>query len=404
VLPAATPSSNRVRCARTVCSWPCAPIEILIRVEGRLGQHHVEPTGAHQRARHGDDQRGPGRAGQGGPANPQVAQILIDGAGERGLCAGGDIRLLYDGIRGEAIAPPTFWADEYRMNSELAHFGKPIVAYMEGITLGGGVGISGHCSIRIVTETSQVVCRRRRSGWPRTVGGLYLLPERPANWARTPALTGARLGAADAISAGLADRFLPADRLPALTEQLRTHALTSPADIAGLADFREHPPPSTMQFQRDWIAECYAADDVSTILRRLLDHPDPSAQETGEHLSTMSPTSLKVTLAAVRRAASMTLDEVLAQGPAGVREFPAPPRPWPRASGEAHRPGQQATLGPAAAGRRSADEAGAGIFSLRWIQRTSSGRAAGCPSSRPMPTKTGAMRSGPARSGSQESH
>ena len=68
-----------------------------------------------------------------------------------------------------------------------------------------------------------------------------------------------------------------------------------------------------MQFQRDWIDECYAGDDVSTILRRLLEHPAPSAQETGEHLSTMAPTSLKVTLAAVRRAASMTLDDVLAQ-------------------------------------------------------------------------------------------
>ena len=85
------------------------------------------------------------------------------------------------------------------------------------------------------------------------------------------------------------------------------------ADIAGLADFGEHPPPATMQFQRDWIDECYAGDDVSTILRRLLEHPAPSAQETGEHLSTMAPTSLKVTLAAIRRAASMTLDEVLAQ-------------------------------------------------------------------------------------------
>ena len=78
--------------------------------------------------------------------------VLIDGAGRRGLCAGGDIRLLYEGLTGTAAAPAEFWADEYGMNSTLAHYPKPIVAYMSGVTLGGGVGISGHCSVRIVTE------------------------------------------------------------------------------------------------------------------------------------------------------------------------------------------------------------------------------------------------------------
>jgi len=306
------PSSASVRCAPYGVLMVARTDEILIRVEGRVGRitlNRPERINALSMEMINDVRS----ALNSWAGDRQVAQILIDGAGERGLCAGGDIRLLYDGIRGEAIAPPAFWADEYRMNSELAHFGKPIVAYMEGITLGGGVGISGHCSIRIVTETSQVGMPETAIGLAPDVGGLFLLSRAPGELGTHAALTGARLGAADAISAGLADRFLPADRLPALTEQLRTHALTSPADIAGLADFREHPPPATMQFQRDWIDECYAGDDVSTILRRLLEHPAPSAQETGEHLSTMSPTSLKVTLAAVRRAASMTLDEVLAQ-------------------------------------------------------------------------------------------
>ena len=306
------PSSNSVRCAPYGVLMVARTDEILIRVEGRVGRitlNRPERINALSMEMINDVRS----ALNSWAGDRQVAQILIDGAGERGLCAGGDIRLLYDGIRGEAIAPPTFWADEYRMNSELAHFGKPIVAYMEGITLGGGGGISGHCSIRIVTETSQVGMPETAIGLAPDVGGLFLLSRAPGELGTHAALTGARLGAADAIAAGLADRFLPADGLPALTEQLRTHALTSPADIAGLADFREHPPPSTMQFQRDWIDECYAGEDVSTILSRLLEHPAPSAQETGEHLSTMSPTSLKVTLAAVRRAASMTLDEVLAQ-------------------------------------------------------------------------------------------
>jgi enoyl-CoA hydratase len=212
--------------------------EILIRVEGRVGRitlNRPERINALSMEMINDVRS----ALNSWAGDRQVAQILIDGAGERGLCAGGDIRLLYDGIRGEAIAPPAFWADEYRMNSELAHFGKPIVAYMEGITLGGGVGISGHCSIRIVTETSQVGMPETAIGLAPDVGGLFLLSRAPGELGTHAALTGARLGAADAISAGLADRFLPADRLPALTEQLRTHALTSPADIAGLADFRD---------------------------------------------------------------------------------------------------------------------------------------------------------------------
>jgi len=295
--------------------------DVLIRVEGRLG--HVTLNRPERiNALSMEMINGVRDALDSWAGDRDVAQILIDGAGERGLCAGGDIRLLYDGIRGEAVAPPTFWADEYRMNSELAHFGKPIVAYMDGITLGGGLGISGHCSIRIVTERSQVGMPETAIGLAPDVGGLYLLSRAPGELGTHAALTGARLGAADAISAGLADRFLPADRLPALTAQLRAKALTESADsadsadiadIADLADFGEHPPPASLQFQRDWIDECYAGDDLSTILRRLLEHPAPSAQQTGEHLSTMAPTSLKVTLAAVRRAASMTLDEVLAQ-------------------------------------------------------------------------------------------
>lgn len=289
--------------------------DILIRVEGMLGHitlNRPERINALNMQMINDVRS----ALDSWAGDPRVAQILIDGAGERGLCAGGDIRLLYDGIRGEAVAPPTFWADEYRMNSELAHFGKPIVAYMDGITLGGGVGISGHCSIRIVTERSQVGMPETAIGLAPDVGGLYLLSRAPGELGTHAALTGARLGAADAISAGMADRFLPADRLPALTEQLRAKVLNGPAgsaDIADLADFGDHPPQSTMHFQRDWIDECYAGDDAGTIMRRLLEHSARAAQETGEHLSTMAPTSLKVTLAAVRRAASMTLDQVLAQ-------------------------------------------------------------------------------------------
>ena len=180
---------------------PAHTEDVLIRVEGKLGHltlNRPERINALSMEMINDVRSALDKWAE----DPQVAQILIDGAGDRGLCAGGDIRLLYDGIRGEAIAPPVFWADEYRMNSELAHFGKPIVACMDGITLGGGVGISGHCSIRIVTESSQVGMPETAIGLAPDVGGLYLLSRAPGELGTHAALTGARLGAADAISAG----------------------------------------------------------------------------------------------------------------------------------------------------------------------------------------------------------
>ena len=141
--------------------------------------------------------------------DPRIAVVLIDGVGDRGLCAGGDIRLLYQGLTGAAPAPAEFWTDEYRMNSTLGHYPKPIVSYMTGITLGGGVGIAAHCRVRIVTESSRVGMPETAIGLSPDVGGLYLLSRSPGEVGTHAALTGARLGPADAIAAGLA-RWNPA--------------------------------------------------------------------------------------------------------------------------------------------------------------------------------------------------
>src|SRR6478609_8197852 len=184
--------------------------------------------------------------------DPRIAAVLIDGAGDRGLCAGGDIRLLYEGLTGTAPAPAEFWSDEYRMNSTLAHYPKPIVSYMTGVTLGGGVGISAHCSVRIVTESSQVGMPETAIGLCPDVGVLYLLSRSPGELGTHAALTGARFGPGDAVAAGLADHFVPAAALGGLTEQLRTGVLPSvigyPAPVAELAG------------QRSWIDPCYTGD------------------------------------------------------------------------------------------------------------------------------------------------
>ena len=194
--------------------------------------------------------------------DPRIAVVLIDGAGDRGLCAGGDIRLLYEGLAGTAPAPAEFWSDEYRMNSTLAHYPKPIVSYMTGITLGGGVGISAHCSVRIVTETSQVGMPETAIGLCPDVGGLYLLSRSPGELGTHAALTGARFGPGDAIAAGLADHFVPAAELAGLTEQLRAGDRAGRHRGAGRRTVE-------LAGQRSWIDECYAGDDVAAILTAL---------------------------------------------------------------------------------------------------------------------------------------
>ena len=236
--------------------------------------------------------------------DPAVRMVLIDGAGDRGLCAGGDIRLLYEGIAGVAAAPASFWIDEYRMNSTLSHYPKPIVAYMSGLTLGGGVGISAHCRVRIVTETSQIGMPETAIGLSPDVGGLYLLARAPGEVGTHAALTGARFGPADAIYAGLADHFVAVANLAAVTQQLSAGVIPT---------FDDAPPDGEMAAARGWIDGCYRGDDVGAIVERLHARPEPAAQAAAAVLAAMSPTALKVTLQAVRRAAKLTLDEVLDQ-------------------------------------------------------------------------------------------
>ena len=239
--------------------------------------------------------------------DPGVTAVLIDGAGERGLCAGGDIKLLHQGINGNAVDPVVFWTEEYRMNLMLAEYPKPIVAVMNGITLGGGVGISGHCRVRVVTETSQVGMPETAIGLCPDVGGLHLLARAPGEMGTHAALTGARLGPADAIGAGLADVFVPVDGLPGLVDEWRAGVV--PAVPVGAGG----PPPGVLLRQRSWIDECYAGDDAEVIADALLSHADPAARAAGTTLTAMSPTAVKVTLRALRNAATMTLAQVLQQ-------------------------------------------------------------------------------------------
>ncbi|MFF5846891.1 enoyl-CoA hydratase/isomerase family protein [Streptomyces massasporeus] len=242
--------------------------------------------------------------------DPAVETVVITGAGERGLCAGGDIRAIHDDARdGDGTATAAFWRDEYRLNARIARWPKPYVAVMDGIVMGGGVGVSAHGSVRIVTERSRVAMPETGIGFVPDVGGTHLLAEAPGELGTHLALTGAQINAADALLCGLADHYVPTAALPDLLDALAE----SPVGEA-LAGYVRTPEEGALAARGDWIDACYAADTVEEIVRRLLAHGDPAAKEAAETLLAKSPTALKVTLASLRRARKLgTLELVLNQ-------------------------------------------------------------------------------------------
>lgn len=236
-----------------------------------------------------------------------VATVLVQGSGERGLCAGGDIVAIYRDILAGGHETADFWQAEYRLNSLIARYPKPYVAFMDGLVLGGGVGISAHGSVRVVTE-------RTKSGMPETtigfvpdVGGTLLLARSPGEAGTHAALTGAHLSGADALFLGLADHFVPSGRLAELAAALENETAES-----AVGRFAETPPASALEAQRDWIDACYAADDAGEILGRLRAEGGPAA-EAADTIESKSPTAVKVALASLRRATELSLEEALAQ-------------------------------------------------------------------------------------------
>ncbi|MEV7617376.1 enoyl-CoA hydratase/isomerase family protein [Streptomyces sp. NPDC089799] len=239
--------------------------------------------------------------------DPEVVQVLVSGAGGRGLCAGGDVRAFHRDALTGGTGSVDFWRDEYRLNARIAHYPKPYVVLMDGIVMGGGVGVSAHGNVRIVTERSRVAMPETGIGFVPDVGGTWLLGRAPGELGTHMALTGTAVGAADALLCGLADHFVPSARLPELVAGLgrgtadglgRRYAGTAPAGELAAA--------------REWIDPCYSAGTVEEIVERLLAHGAPAAKEAAESILAKSPTALKVTLAALRRARTLgTLEEAL---------------------------------------------------------------------------------------------
>ncbi|GEM29298.1 3-hydroxyisobutyryl-CoA hydrolase [Nocardia neocaledoniensis NBRC 108232] len=244
-------------------------------------------------------------------ADDAVRAVVLTGAGERGLCAGGDIVAIHadakDGTAGADSPTGRFWRDEYLLNALIGGYPKPYVAIMDGIVMGGGVGLSAHGSHRVVTERSRIGMPEVGIGFVPDVGGTYLLSRAPGELGAHVALTTARMTAGDAIAAGFADHYVPSSALPELLAALRVHGVDE-----AIASVAQPAPASDLLAQRSWIDACYAADTVEEIVARLRAADAPEATKAADDILAKSPVALKVTLRSLRAARRLdSLEAVL---------------------------------------------------------------------------------------------
>jgi enoyl-CoA hydratase len=238
-----------------------------------------------------------------------VETVLIQGAGERGLCAGGDIVSLYRDIRGSGDEAARFWADEYALNLQISRYSKPYVAIMDGVVLGGGVGVSAHGSVRVITERTKIGMPEVGIGFVPDVGGTWLLARAPGELGTHVGLTGGTFSGADALVLGLADHFVASDHLDQFVESL---ASMSASDA--LLRFESDPPASELAESRGWIDECYNSTDATEILARLSAAAEQDARASAAVVHSKSPLAVAVTLESIRRArGAASLADVLDQ-------------------------------------------------------------------------------------------
>ncbi|HYE43488.1 MAG TPA: enoyl-CoA hydratase/isomerase family protein, partial [Caulobacteraceae bacterium] len=228
--------------------------------------------------------------------------ILLDHTGERGFCAGGDIRMIAESGAGDAAEAKAFFLTEYRLNHLMMVYPKPIVAVMDGIVMGGGVGISQPAAIRIATERTTYAMPETGIGLFPDVGGGWHLPRLPGQTGIWLALTGARLKAAECVSLGVATHFVESASLPELKEAL----LAGPSNPQAIVElFASDPGPAKVDDNRALIDRLFAHDRMEAIFTALEADGSEWAGKELATLRTKSPQSMKVSLRQMRAGAAM---------------------------------------------------------------------------------------------------
>jgi len=236
-----------------------------------------------------------------------VKLALLEGAGGRAFCAGGDVRAVRaSAVAGDRAAVEAFFSEEYAVNAGIAAFGKPWVSLIDGVCMGGGIGVSVHGTHRIVTHHAMFAMPETAIALFPDVGTSYALPRLPGALGMWLALTGARLNGADAVHAGLATHYTTREALPALRAALIA------GDIGAVARFCEAPPEASFAPHRAAIDRCFAAGSIPAIIAALEAEGTDWAREQLGVLRHASPTSLFVTHELLTRGARRDLAGCLA--------------------------------------------------------------------------------------------
>ena len=238
--------------------------------------------------------------------DPHVDAVVIEGAGDRAFCAGGDIRALRDGhLAGRLDAVRQFFAEEYALNLTIATYPKPYVALIDGLCMGGGIGLSVHGPYRVATEHAGFAMPETAIGFFPDIGATFLLPRLPGELGTYLGLTGLRVNGADAVHAGFATHFTPRARLADLSAALARDG------VAALAQYDETLANFSLAEHRAAIDRCFSADKVGEIVNRLEATHDEWARAALTALRQVSPAALHWTLRALRRGRDLTLKQAL---------------------------------------------------------------------------------------------
>lgn len=238
----------------------------------------------------------------------EIAHVVITGAGDKAFCAGGDIRSIYDARQaGETDGLSSFFRDEYLLNAQIKAFPKPFIALIDGIVMGGGVGVSVHGSHRIGTEKTMFAMPETGIGFFPDVGGTYFLPRMPKQSGVYCALSAGRLKQGDALATGVLTHAIASESLIDLER-----ALQSATDIgAALAPYLVTPERGPIAENLDVIEEIFSAKSVEEILARLEASSSDFAQKALAAIQGKSPTSVLIAFEQMRRGAALSFNDCM---------------------------------------------------------------------------------------------
>jgi len=246
-----------------------------------------------------------------------IGLILIKGVGGKAFCAGGDIRSLTDSVASGGTLHEEFFKEEYILNHTIATLPIPYVAFINGITMGGGVGLSVHGRFRLATEKTLFAMPETGIGLIPDVGGGFFLPRLQGQLGMFLALTGFRLKGRDVQRAGVATHFCESSKMPEVEQELMSLANPSDKAVAAVLDAHhsacklDEDKPFVLQEHIATIDDAFAASTVEQILQNLENNGSPWALKQVETIRKMSPTSLKISLEQLRRGANLSLADVL---------------------------------------------------------------------------------------------